>query len=374
MDAPPLDVTGLTFDDVAATLRPLSGAVRTLRAQYARLFTGVSNTEPDLCVSLPVVAQRLDGSGVTKFVYRAADGLEYEGVVVPMQHSQRRWKSVCVSSQVGCRYGCRFCQTAALGWRRDLSPAEMVGQVLNARKLFGAEVRTVVFMGMGEPFDNLEHVLQAIRVLNDRSGIAIKMARLTVSTVGRVDGLQRIAALGWRRLNLAISLNAPTDELRRKLMPFAERQSLAELRQALVDYPLRRNQHFMIEYVLIPGINDEPEHARQLAQLLAPVRCLVNVIGHNPRPGSPWSAPSSGQVRAFLAELQRAGQPCRQRVTRGRAELAACGQLGSRRRPDSYAEHFDGNSHTEHFDGNSHTEHLDDRAVVSRRGIERVVS
>jgi 23S rRNA (adenine2503-C2)-methyltransferase len=356
MGASVLDVTGLTFEDVVATLRPSPAAVRPLRAQYRRLLTGASNTEADLCVSLPSTADRVAGDEITKFVYRATDGQEYESVVVPMQHSQRRWKSVCVSSQVGCRYGCRFCQTATLGWRRDLSATEIVGQVLHARHLFGAQVRTVVFMGMGEPFDNLESVLQAIRVLNDRCGVALKMARLTVSTIGRVEGLRAIAALGWRRLNLAISLNAPNDELRRRLMPFAERQTVLELRQALTEYPLRRNQHFMIEYVLIPGINNEPEHARQLAELLAPVRCLVNVIAHNPRAKSPWTAPSCEQIRAFLKELQRAGQPCRQRVTRGRAEWAACGQLGTSGRLTS------------------HAEHLDDGTVVRCGGIERVVS
>ena len=257
-------------------------------------------------------------------------GAEFESVVVPMQHAQRRRKSVCISCQVGCRYGCRFCQTATLGLVRNLTAAEMVGQVLAAQREFGPELRTVVFMGMGEPLDNLDEVLQALRVLNDPSGIGLKMARLTLSTVGRVDGLRRIAELGWRRLNLAVSINAPNDELRHQIMPIAREQPLSELRQAMLDYPLRRNQHFMVEYVLIPGVNDEPRHARQLAELLAGVRCMVNVIAHNPRPGSAWRAPHRAEVRRFLDELRAAGQPCRQRVTRGREELAACGQLGTR--------------------------------------------
>lgn len=325
-----LDVTGLTFDDVVSALEAPRASMRALRARYRNLLTGISEAEGGLHVTLPEVSQRVDGGGVTKLVYRAPDGQRYESVVVPMQHSQRRWKSVCVSSQVGCRYGCRFCQTATLGLRRDLSAGEIVGQVLQARRLFGTEVRTVVFMGMGEPFDNLENVLQAVKVLHDPSGMSWKMARISISTVGRVEGLRRIAELGWRRLNLAVSINAPNDELRRQLMPIiASQQSLLELRQALVDYPLRRNQHFMIEYVLIPGVNDAAEHAQELAELLGPVRCLVNVISHNPRPGSRWTAPSAEGIRAFLSALKAAGQPCRQRVTRGRDELAACGQLGS---------------------------------------------
>jgi 23S rRNA (adenine2503-C2)-methyltransferase len=328
----PLDITGLTFAEVCARLGPARRDERELRAQYRRLMSSASSAEPLLGVSVPAVADRIDGDGLTKYAFRAEDGLEFESVVVPMQHSGRHWKSVCVSTQVGCRYGCRFCQTATLGWQRDLSAAEMVGQVLYAQRRFGAAVRTVVFMGMGEPLDNLENVLQAIRVMNDRSGMALRMARITVSTVGRVDGLRAIARLGWRRLNLAVSLNAPNDALRGLLMPWARENTLLELRQALLEYPLRRNQYFMIEYVLIPGVNDAEGYARELCELLAPIRCLVNVIPHNPRPGSPWRAPTASEVQTFLDCLEAAGQPCRQRVTRGRDELAACGQLGNRAR------------------------------------------
>ena len=327
-----LDITGLTFAEVCARLGPARRDERELRAQYRRLMSAASTAEPLLAASLPAVADRIDGDGLTKYAFRAEDGLEFESVVVPMRRSGRHWKSVCVSSQIGCRYGCRFCQTATLGWRRDLSAAEMVAQVLYAQRQFGTAVRTVVFMGMGEPLDNLENVLQAIRVMTDRSGMALQMARITLSTVGRVDGLRVIAKLGLRRLNLAVSVNAPNDALRRELMPFARGNTLFELRQALLEYPLRRNQYFMIEYVLIPGVNDAEEHAGELCELLAPVRCLVNVIAHNPRPGSPWRAPTANEVQAFLERLKTLGQPCRQRVTRGRDELAACGQLGNRAR------------------------------------------
>ncbi|MBN1609619.1 MAG: 23S rRNA (adenine(2503)-C(2))-methyltransferase RlmN [Polyangiaceae bacterium] len=330
--APPLDITGLTFAEVCARLGACRRDERELRTQYRRLMSAAPTAEPLLATSLPAVADRVDGDGLSKFAFRAEDGLEFESVVVPMQHSGRHWKSVCVSTQIGCRYGCRFCQTATLGWQRDLSAAEIVAQVLYARREFGTAVRTVVFMGMGEPLDNLENVLQAIRVVNDRSGMALQMARITLSTVGRVDGLRRLAKLGYKRLNLAVSLNAPNDALRRELMPFARESTLFELRQALLDYPLRSNQYFMIEYVLVPGVNDAREHARELCELLAPVRCLVNVIAHNPRPGSPWRAPTATEVQTFLDRLKAAGQPCRQRVTRGRDELAACGQLGNRGR------------------------------------------
>jgi 23S rRNA (adenine2503-C2)-methyltransferase len=216
-----------------------------------------------------------------------------------------------------------------LGLVRDLTAAEIVAQVLRAQRDFGQQTRNVVFMGMGEPLDNLEAVIQAIRVLHDRCGLALKMARITVSTAGSVAGIERLQRLGWRRLNLAISLNAPNDEIRNRLMPAARHVSMTELRGALCAYPLRNNQHFMVEYVLVPGVNDAPEHARELADYLRPIRSMVNVIAHNPRRRSPWRATQEQEVERFLAYLQETGQPCRRRVTRGRAEEAACGQLGA---------------------------------------------
>jgi 23S rRNA (adenine2503-C2)-methyltransferase len=324
-------VTGLTFEEVARLLSPSAGRLRELRASYRRLMRCESSEEPDLRVRLLPVAHRVDRAGVTKFTYRTSDQLHIESVVVPMQHSQRHWKSVCVSSQVGCARGCTFCETATLGLIRNLTAAEIVAQVLRARREFGAEVRTVVFMGMGEPFDNFDAVLRAVRVINDRCGLAVSMARITISTAGVVDGLCRIATLGYKRLNLAVSLNAPNDEIRSRIMPIARTDSMAALQAVLSGYPLRNNQHFMIEYVLIPGVNDAQAHAQQLAAYLRPVRCMVNVIAHNPRHNSRWAAPSERSLRAFLDWLRGAGQPCRQRVTRGRDELAACGQLGGPR-------------------------------------------
>jgi 23S rRNA (adenine2503-C2)-methyltransferase len=325
-----LDISGRTFEDVVRTLQPPRGQLRELRAQYRRLMRGESSCEPDLRLALLPVARRRDSAGVTKFAYGTADGFEVESVIVPMQHSGRHWKSVCVSSQLGCARGCRFCETAALGLLRNLSAGEIVAQVLHAQREFGGQTRNVVFMGMGEPLDNFDAVVQAVRVLTDRSGPSLKMARLTISTIGSAPGLRRLSALGWRRLNLAISLNAANDELRCRLMPAVRSESLSELREALVAYPLRRNQHFMIQYVLIPAVNDTHEHARELASYLEPIRCLVNVIPHNPRLDSPWPVPDEPSVRQFLDWLKDAGQPCRRRVTRGREEMAACGQLGNR--------------------------------------------
>ena len=277
---------------------------------------------------LPVVREQRDGE-LIKFVQRRPDGLETESVIIPMAGHGRTWKTLCVSSQVGCAMGCTFCETAQLGKLAQLSAAEIVGQVVAARRHFAADIRNVVFMGMGEPFDNFDEVIQAVRVLTDPAGLSMGMAHVTISTVGRVEGIRRLAALGWRRINLAVSLNAPNDEIRSRIMPINRVEPMAMLREALLDYPLRKCQFFMIEYVLIPGVNDAREHAEELADYLRPVRCCVNVIPYNPRRESPYDAPSEAQI-PFLDRLEAAGQFCKRRVTKGRDFMAACGQLGNR--------------------------------------------
>jgi 23S rRNA (adenine2503-C2)-methyltransferase len=281
----------------------------------------------------PLVRHNGDGDFI-KFVQQTPDRLEIESVIVPMRRGTTSWNSLCVSSQIGCAWGCAFCETGRLGLLRQLSAAEIVGQVVAARREFGVEIRNVVFMGMGEPLDNFEEVVQAIRVLSDRCGLSIGKSRICVSTVGRIDGLRRLAALDWRRLNIAVSLNAPNDEIRSRLMPINRLEPMSVLRQALIEYPLRTCQFFMIEYVLIPGVNDAPEHAQQLAEYLRPVKCCVNVIPYNPGsvPDSAggFEAPSEETVQRFLGWLREAGQYCKRRLTKGREHMAACGQLGNR--------------------------------------------
>jgi len=277
----------------------------------------------------PIIRHKRDGE-LIKFVQRTPDGLETESVIIPMSKGGRNWHSLCVSSQVGCRMGCTFCETAQLGLLRNLSAAEIVGQVIAARREFGVEVRKIVFMGMGEPFDNFDAVVQAVRVLTDPYGLSLSKRQITISTVGRVEGIRRLASLGWQYLQLAVSLNAPNDEVRSQIMPVNRAEPMAALREAMVEYPLRRNMYLMVEYVLIPGVNDAAEHARELAVYLRPVKCCVNVIPYNPRRESPWPAPTDETVIAFLQNLRDAGQFCKRRITKGRDLMAACGQLGNR--------------------------------------------
>jgi 23S rRNA (adenine2503-C2)-methyltransferase len=315
----------------------------------------------ELARELPVLGQGGGGGG--------AGGLETESVLIPMVGKRRVLAyTLCVSSQVGCAMGCTFCQTAQMGLVRSLSCAEIVGQWFAARHLVrrpdaGAELRNIVFMGMGEPMDNLAEVLAAVEVLTDRRGPGVAMSRVTISTVGRVDGIEKLAshvrAPGWHRLGLAISVNAPSDAARSRIMPVNRAMPLGRLRAALERYPLWASRHLMLEYVLIPGENDGPEHADMMASFVLGsstraeaeaaglpycelpegawlpryegprLAACVNVIPYNPRESSPWPAPSEESVEAFCGRLSGYGVYVKRRRTKGRDQMAACGQLGN---------------------------------------------
>ena len=193
-----------------------------------------------------------------------------------------RRSTLCISSQAGCRMGCAFCRTGSLGLLRNLLAEEIVGQVYAVRHGLGRAIDNIVFMGMGEPLDNFDNVVQAIRVLSDQRGLDIAHSHMTISTAGLPDGIRRLGELGWPGLNLAISLNAAHDALRSQLMPINRSHPLAQLKQALHSYPLRKKGVFFIEYVLLKGVNDSPEHAAGLARFLEGLPVRVNVIGYNP--------------------------------------------------------------------------------------------
>ncbi len=273
----------------------------------------------------PVIVDQCSQEGVTKLLFRLADGLAVESVVVPMT----RHTTVCISCQVGCRMGCRLCETGRMGLRRSLSAAEIVAQVHAVKVGLGLEVRNVVFMGMGEPLDNFEQVVQAIRVLEDQRGLDIAKRRITVSTCGRVDGIRRLAALNWPQLKLAVSLNAADDRTRSDLMPVNRQYDLADLKQALRDYPLARGNVLLMEYVLIAGVNDSEDDARHLADYLEGLSARLNLIVYNPRRESPYAAPSPERLDRFHQALVARKVFVRLRRSKGAGIRAACGQLGA---------------------------------------------
>ncbi|MBC23936.1 MAG: 23S rRNA (adenine(2503)-C(2))-methyltransferase RlmN [Phycisphaerae bacterium] len=260
--------------------------------------------------------------------------LQTESVLIPMTGSTgRTTTTLCLSSQVGCAMGCRFCQTGRMGLLHDLQPRQIVGQWHAARHHLGHVIKNIVFMGMGEPTDNIEAVIQSIRILADHHGPAIAPRNITVSTVGNPRGIQRLSELaaedGFHRLNLAVSINAPNDRIRSEIMPVNRAWSMAELKQVLLAWPLRPSGRFCIEYVLIPGVNDGMDDADELCRYLDDIPCTLNIIPYNPIDDSPWPAPEQSVVDRFIERTIRHGQFTKRRKTKGRATMAACGQLGN---------------------------------------------
>lgn len=308
---------------------------------YRRIFREAS--APGMDLALPALVRELRSESpegeVIKFILgigTSASGtpLETESVLIPMVGRDGvRTYTLCVSSQVGCAMGCTFCETAQMGLIRSLEPHEIVAQWFTATHTFGIRPKNIVFMGMGEPLDNFENVIAAIGVLTDHNGAHAAMNKITVSTVGRIDGLRRLAEQvrqpGWHRLSLAVSINAPNDEIRSRIMPINRAMPMAELREVLLAWPKFGGTKICMEYVLIPGVNDAPEHAAELAEYVRPLPACVNLIPYNPRRDSPWPAPEESDVTRFMEWLAAAGAYVKRRRTKGRDMMGACGQLGN---------------------------------------------
>jgi 23S rRNA (adenine2503-C2)-methyltransferase len=246
------------------------------------------------------------------------------------QSEARIWDraTICVSSQVGCAVDCQFCMTALLGIKRNLTAGEIVGQILavlnDQQVAIEGERINLVFMGMGEPFLNYDNFIKAVRLLVE--GIGIAESRMTVSTAGVVPRIYDFGAEPVRP-KLAISLNAPNDELRERLMPINRKWDLEKLIAAARAFPLRNRERLTFEYVLLDGVNDEISHARQAVELIRGLRAKVNLIALNPGPDIPFGTPADEQVHEFQEVLVRAGIPTFIRRPRGRDIFAACGQL-----------------------------------------------
>ena len=280
--------------------------------------------ESDLAMPSAALSQIVTEDAVIKFVTRYGDGCTVESVIIPM----KQYHTLCVSTQVGCRQGCRFCKTGMMGFRRNLSAGEIVSQVFLAKFELGKDIRNVVFMGMGEPLDNVEAVIRAARVISDQKGFDIAPRHITISTVGVEGGIDRLGNANLTNLNLALSLNASNDALRSELMPANKRYSMDRIKAALHRYPLRRNGIFFIAYVLVKGVNDTPGHAAELVAYLDSLPVRVNVIPFNRVEGIDFREPSDADVHRFSAYLEDKGIMVRKRWRKGSELHAACGQLG----------------------------------------------
>lgn len=272
---------------------------------------------------LPLLDRRFGGE-TEKFLTRLHDDHLIESVVIPMKFG----KSLCVSSQVGCRMGCTFCQTGRMGLLRHLTTAEITGQLFVAKHILGYDIRNIVFMGMGEPFDNFDAVHSAIKILCDPKGFGLAKRHITVSTVGRVDGIERMRLEMDPAINLAISVNAPSDAVRKKIMPLTRKYSMGMLKEALQRYSADPRRTLLAEYVMLKGITDSLESADLLAEYLKDLPARVNLIPYNPQASDPYERPSEETISAFKARLQTHGLHVLVRITKGVDIRAACGQLG----------------------------------------------
>ncbi|HPP75034.1 MAG TPA: 23S rRNA (adenine(2503)-C(2))-methyltransferase RlmN [Armatimonadota bacterium] len=267
-----------------------------------------------------IVKRSTSRDGTAKFLLELADGQQIESVLLPYEDRV----TVCVSTQVGCAAGCQFCATAIGGFIRNLTPGEIIDQVLTLQREAGRRVTNVVYMGMGEPLLNYDAVLASIRLLNSEVGIS--MRKITVSTVGIVPRIKKLQSEDLQ-LTLAISLHAPDDDLRRRLIPLAERYPLNELMSACREYAKATSRRVTYEYLLLAGVNDSPVHARKLTELLKGMLANVNLIPYNEVCGKHYRRPKSAAVNAFREVLEQAGIEVTQRLERGHAVSAACGQL-----------------------------------------------
>ena len=272
---------------------------------------------------LSVRTRLTDKDGTAKYAFALGDGGRIETVL--LLDGTRR--TLCVSTQVGCAMDCAFCATGKLRFQRNLTAGEIVDQVNTVQKDAG-RISNVVYMGMGEPLANYTAVVKSLWILNHPKGKNIGVRHITVSTCGLAPEIRKLASEDVHP-RLAVSLNAPTDDLRTKLMPINAKYPIAELLKAVRFYQGRTRQRVTFEYVLIKGLNDSTGHAKMFVKLLAGLVCNVNLIEHNPYPTCKYAASSSIRIREFAAVLDEAGIETIVRFRMGRNIKAACGQLGA---------------------------------------------
>jgi 23S rRNA (adenine2503-C2)-methyltransferase len=340
MSTPHLDLAELEPNELESVLEPYGAerfhAHQLYRWIYKRGVTDLdrmtdlsrslrTRLQGELVVSTPrVVGDERSVDGTRKFVLELADARRIEAVFIPDTPAM----TFCISTQVGCAMACGFCLTGKMGLVRHLTAGEIAGQVrvlAAATELLDAPFN-IVLMGMGEPLHNYDNTMKALRMLNAEHGLAVSPRRVTLSTVGIVPALERLAHEPLMP-NLAVSLHATTDEQRTALVPPNRKYPLAAILEACRRFPLKKRSRITFEYVMLDGVNDTPEDARRLARLLAGIKSKVNLIPLNPAPGIPYNRPSDARVDRFARILADRHLTVSVRKSRGRDIRAACGQL-----------------------------------------------
>lgn len=336
------DIKSMTAEELAAEIanlgeKPFRAAqiYDWMHGKQARNFAEMTNLSKEFRRVLeehfsytsltPVDMQESKIDGTKKFLFGLADGNVVESVWMKYKHGN----SVCISSQVGCRMGCRFCASTLDGLERNLLPSEMLDQIYAITRLTGERVSNVVVMGTGEPFDNYENLLRFLRLLTDEKGLHISQRNITVSTCGLVPYIYRLAEERLQ-ITLALSLHATTDEKRRRLMPIANRYSIDELMRACADYFSKTGRRITFEYSLVGGVNDTDEDAAELSALAGPLHCHVNLIPVNPIKERDFVQSEAERIIAFKNKLEKNRINVTIRREMGRDIDGACGQLRRR--------------------------------------------
>jgi 23S rRNA (adenine2503-C2)-methyltransferase len=279
---------------------------------------------------LALASLEQSADGTVKFAFKLQDDAVIESVLIPEEGRH----TLCISSQVGCAMSCGFCLTGTIGFKRNLIPGEIVGQIVKVMdelpKLFGKDSRinNLVFMGMGEPLANFENLLVSLEIITEQSGLDFSGRRITVSTCGLVP---KIKELGEKtNVNLAVSLHSVDDKIRSQLMPINNTYPVAQLLEACRNFPMPKRKRIMFEYILIKGVNDSLADARMLAGKLKGIPCKINLLSYNESSSLPFQKPSESQIEQFQKTLWKAGYTALIRTSRGADISAACGQLAGK--------------------------------------------
>lgn len=336
------DMKSLTFEELKAALidmgeKPFraSQIYQWMHQRKAGGFDEMTNISAELkrklaeqfaytCLT-PVQVQESKLDGTKKFLFRLADDNVVESVYMRYHHGI----SVCISSQVGCRMGCRFCASTLDGLERNLKPSEMLDQIYAISRYTGERVSNVVVMGTGEPLDNYDNLVTFLKLLNDERGLHISQRNITVSTCGIVPNMRRLADEKLQ-ITLALSLHATTDEKRKKLMPIANRYSLSEVLSACAYYFEQTGRRITFEYSLVGGVNDTDEDAAELSAIASGLCCHVNLIPVNPIKERDYVQSGKARITAFREKLEKSGITVTVRREMGRDIDGACGQLRRR--------------------------------------------
>lgn len=336
------DIRSLSLDELKIEMESIGEKAFRAKQVYEWLHTKLADSFEEMTNLSKGLREKLDGAyripsvkmlerqvssldGTNKFLFQLEDGNVVESVLMRYKHGN----SVCISSQVGCRMGCRFCASTIGGLERNLLSSEMLGQIYQIQKISGERVSNIVIMGTGEPLDNYDNFVRFIRLVSDENGLNISQRNITVSTCGIVPNIKRLAEEGFQ-ITLALSLHGSTQEKRKTLMPIANKYELSEVLDACDYYFEKTGRRISFEYSLVQGVNDRDEDARELIGILKPRNCHLNLIPVNPIKERDFQKPSRKSAEEFKNRIEKSGVNVTIRREMGSDIDGACGQLRRR--------------------------------------------